>query len=218
MAQAADGCHANVISAHAPLTFGVSHVAFRAARPSGCAGRLTRAGSPRPPAPHPFRPLSFVSFVLAVQFLETKVPAPVVAAIAGALMLLYARSTQIVMDPTVVHMYVGVGLSQVSAVLALAAAGAMWHARTSVNPLDPSRATRLVTGGVFRLSRNPMYLGLLLLLVAYAVRLDALPVWLGPVFFIVYVTRFQIAPEERVLSQKFGEAYLQYKARTRRWI
>lgn len=164
------------------------------------------------------RPLQPARSALVVQFLETKIPAPAVAALAGVLMLLYAQSAQIAMDPTVVRMYVGVGLSQASAVIALAAAATMWQARTTVNPLDPMRASRLVTGGVFRFSRNPMYLGLLLLLIAYAVRLDDLLVWLGPLFFMAYVTRFQIAPEERALSLKFGDAYLQYKARTRRWI
>ncbi len=153
-----------------------------------------------------------------MQFLETKIPAPVVAAIVAGAMLAYARWAGLVMDPTALHMVVGVGIAQVSAVIALVAAAGFWRAGTTINPLKPARASRLVTGGIFRVSRNPMYLGLLLLLVAYAVRLSALPVWLGPVFFVVYVTRFQITPEERVLSAKFGEAYQQYKARTRRWL
>ena len=87
-----------------------------------------------------------------------------------------------------------------------------------MNPLEPANAANLVTGGVFRLSRNPMYLSLLLLLVAYAVRLDAPAVWLGPIVFVAYVTRFQIHPEERALEAKFGPAYLQYQLRTRRWL
>ena len=59
---------------------------------------------------------------------------------------------------------------------------------------------------------------LLLLLVAYAVRLDSPLVWLGPIAFVGYVNRFQIGPEERALKAKFGEAYLRYRSHTRRWL
>jgi protein-S-isoprenylcysteine O-methyltransferase Ste14 len=150
--------------------------------------------------------------------LETKVPAPVVAAIAGAAMKLYAMRSGIVIDPTPLRMYVGLAFAQASGVLALAAAATLWHARTTINPFTPANATSLVTGGVYRLSRNPIYLSLLLLLLAYAIRLDAPAVWLAPVLFVAYVTRFQIQPEERVLQAKFGDAYRQYQARTRRWL
>ncbi|GGC15296.1 hypothetical protein GCM10007205_25290 [Oxalicibacterium flavum] len=115
-------------------------------------------------------------------------------------------------------MQIGVGLAQISGVIALVAMACFWHARTTINPLDPRRASQLVTSGIFRWSRNPMYLSLLLLLVAYAIRLDSFAVWIGPIAFVAYVTRFQILPEERVLAEKFGDAYVAYKDRTRRWI
>jgi protein-S-isoprenylcysteine O-methyltransferase Ste14 len=154
----------------------------------------------------------------AVARLETKVPAPIVAAAAGGSMKFYANAFGVVIDPTVLRMYVGIGISQASAVLVLIALATFWRARTTINPLDPTRAAHLVTGGVFRMSRNPMYLSLLLLLVAYAVRIDSPAVWLGPIAFIAYVTRFQIHPEERALEARFGEAYLRYRTRTRRWL
>ncbi len=150
--------------------------------------------------------------------LETRIPAPVVALAAGAAMKLYTRGAGVRIDPSMLRMHVGVGLSQLSAVIAIAALAELWWARTTINPLDPSRASRLVTGGMFRWSRNPMYLSLLLLLVAYAIRLDSWLVWLGPALFVAYVTRFQILPEERVLSAKFGNAYHDYLKRTRRWL
>lgn len=133
-------------------------------------------------------------------------------------MKFYAKASGVAIDPTVFRMYVGLAIAQASAVVAVAAVAAMMIARTTMNPLDPTKARNLVTGGVFRLSRNPMYLSLLLLLVAYAVRLDSPAVWLGPLVFIAYVTRFQIHPEERALEAKFGEAYLRYQMRTRRWL
>jgi len=153
-----------------------------------------------------------------LETIETKIPAPVVAATAGVTMKFYARAFGVVVDPSALRMYVGIGIAQVSGIIALAAVAAMWRARTTINPFDPTRARNLVTGGIFRVTRNPMYLALLLLLVAYAVRIDSPVVWLAPVVFVAYVTRFQIRPEERVLEAKFGEAYLSYRARTRRWV
>lgn len=150
--------------------------------------------------------------------LETRIPAPVIALLLGALMKLYALLAPVPIDTSPLLAEVGIRLSQLSAALALVAFASFRLARTTINPLDPSRASTLVTGGIFRLSRNPMYLSLLLLLVAYAVRLDSWVEWLGPVLFAAYVTRFQIIPEERILAVKFGEAYAAYRHRTRRWL
>lgn len=150
--------------------------------------------------------------------LEKKLPAPILAAVLAYAMRLYAHGADIPIDPSALRMYCGIGLSQLSAVIALLALAGFWRAHTTLNPLAPDHASRLVTTGVFRLSRNPFYLSLLLLLVAYAIRIDSYLVWAGPGLFGAYVTRFQIAPEERALTDKFGSAYLDYKQRTRRWI
>jgi protein-S-isoprenylcysteine O-methyltransferase Ste14 len=107
---------------------------------------------------------------------------------------------------------------QLSAALAIAAFVGLWRAGTTFDPLKPERATKLVTTGVYAISRNPIYLSLLLLLVAYAVRLWALPAAAGPAVFVAYVTRFQIGPEERALEAKFGVAFTDYKRRVRQWI
>ena len=104
------------------------------------------------------------------------------------------------------------------ALIEVAALVTLWRSRTTINPVHPERARRLVTGGIYRVSRNPMYLSLLLLLAAYALRLDAWAAWLGPLGFWAYVTRFQILPEERVLADKFGPDYRRYRERTRRWL
>ena len=113
------------------------------------------------------------------------------------------------------------------AVALLAVAGAAFDvlgllafraARTSVNPLRPERASALVTGGVYRVTRNPMYVGMLFFLLAWAVYLAALLPIAGPLLFALYITRFQIRPEERVLKAKFGLRYVAYAARVRRWL
>lgn len=89
---------------------------------------------------------------------------------------------------------------------------------TTINPLSPRKSTALVTGGVYRFTRNPMYLGMACLLTAWAVWLAALLAFAGPVLFVLYITRFQIRPEERVLTELFGLPYTDYTQRVRRWL
>jgi protein-S-isoprenylcysteine O-methyltransferase Ste14 len=150
--------------------------------------------------------------------LEAKIPAPIVAIVAGSAMKAYRMGFGVGIDPTPFRMYVGLALAAASAVMALAAMLTFWRVRTTINPLDPSQAARLVTSGMFRFSRNPMYVSLLVLLAAYAVRIDSLAIWLAPALFVAYVTRFQIVPEERALEAKFGDEYRRYRMRTRRWL
>jgi len=153
-----------------------------------------------------------------MQSLKTKVPPPVVALVVGGIMKLYAWAAQLPIDASPVLAEVGMGIAQISAVVALLAFGSFGLARTTINPLAPSRASSLITGGIFRITRNPLCLSLLLLLMAYAVRLGSWVEWLGPAMFVVYITRFQIIPEEEILAEKFGAAFLAYKSRTRRWL
>ena len=84
--------------------------------------------------------------------------------------------------------------------------------------MDPSKASQLVTGGVFRISRNPMYLGLTLLLVGWAIWLGNASPWLIPPLFVTLITVVQIIPEERALQQRFGEQYVSYQRSVARWI
>jgi protein-S-isoprenylcysteine O-methyltransferase Ste14 len=87
-----------------------------------------------------------------------------------------------------------------------------------MNPIKPSAASSLVTGGVFRFTRNPMYLSLLLYLLAWAAYLSN---WLALLFvpvFVLYINELQIKPEERALSALFGAEYASYKGRVRRWL
>lgn len=150
--------------------------------------------------------------------LTANIPAPIVAIIAGGMMKLYADATGIPLDASPLRTEVGTLVGQLSAVIALLALLSFGRARTTINPLHPSRATTLVTGGIFRITRNPLCLSLLLLLTSYALRLDSWVVWLGPAMFAAYITRFQIIPEEAVLAAKFGAAFQDYKRHTRRWL
>jgi protein-S-isoprenylcysteine O-methyltransferase Ste14 len=93
-----------------------------------------------------------------------------------------------------------------------------WRHRTTVNPMRPDQTSSLVTSGIYRISRNPIYLADLVILVAWMVWLGA---WINIIWlaaFVVYISRFQILPEERMLAGKFGEEWDSYCARVRRWI
>ncbi len=91
-------------------------------------------------------------------------------------------------------------------------------AKTTKNPMQPETATQLVHSGIYNFTRNPMYLGLLIILTAWAIRLQN-PLNLAMlIVFVVYMTKFQIIPEERALTKLFPEEYEPYKSRVRRWI
>ena len=91
-------------------------------------------------------------------------------------------------------------------------------AKTTLNPFQLETASQLVTGGIYRLSRNPMYLSLVFILLAWMVYLGSFSALLGVVLFIWYITKFQIKPEEEGLKHLFGDAFTAYCQRTRRWL
>ncbi len=150
--------------------------------------------------------------------LDQKIPPPVVGALAAAAM--WGLST---LGP---QLSIPAGLKY-AAVATLGATGiafslsgilAFRALRTSISPLPSAHCSTLVTGGAYRISRNPMYLGIAGLLLAWAVLLSALLPFSGLVAYVLYITRFQILPEERVLAEIFGEQYTAYAARVRRWL
>lgn len=90
--------------------------------------------------------------------------------------------------------------------------------RTTVNPMDPTRTTDLVTSGIYKYSRNPMYVGFVLFLLGWASFLGSLISSIVIILFVWYLSKYQIEPEERVLEKKFGSLFTEYKKRVRRWI
>ena len=91
-------------------------------------------------------------------------------------------------------------------------------AKTTLNPFQLETASQLVTGGIYRLSRNPMYLSLVFILLAWMLYLGSFSALLGVVLFIWYITKFQIKPEEEGLKHLFGDAFIAYCQRTHRWL
>jgi protein-S-isoprenylcysteine O-methyltransferase Ste14 len=95
---------------------------------------------------------------------------------------------------------------------------AFMRAGTTINPVAIDTASILVTTGPFARSRNPMYVAMALLLTAWALALNSLAALAGPLLFVLFITRFQILPEEGAMSAKFGATYTDYRARVRRWL
>jgi protein-S-isoprenylcysteine O-methyltransferase Ste14 len=150
--------------------------------------------------------------------LELKVPPPIVAVLFGLVMWASARvAPAFVVDGRLRFAIAGVFglLGVVTAALGILA---FRRARTTVNPVQPEKASLIVSGGVYGFTRNPMYVGLTLGLLSWAAYLAAPWTLPGPIVFVLYITRFQILPEERVLTAKFGREYAEYKDRVRRWV
>ena len=90
--------------------------------------------------------------------------------------------------------------------------------KTTVNPLDIEKASSLVISGVFKYSRNPMYLGMVFILVSVALKFNLIGGIILTLLFAIFITRFQIIPEEAVMEKLFKEEFDSYKKKTRRWL
>ena len=148
--------------------------------------------------------------------LENKIPPAVVWLVCALIMKSIAYVLPFVALPhlpivALVMTLIGIGAG-------IAGILSFYKARTTINPLEPSQATHFVSEGIYKLSRNPMYVGLVCCLVSWAIWLSYLLPWLGVLLFIAYMTRFQIIPEEHVLRQKFGDEYQNYCLKVRRWL
>ncbi|MFO1217243.1 MAG: isoprenylcysteine carboxylmethyltransferase family protein [Burkholderiaceae bacterium] len=155
---------------------------------------------------------------MSVAWLEHRVPPPLVGLAIAAAMWPLAKLLPRVITLGGWHRAIALAVAATGLALAGAAVIEFRRAHTTVNPLRPARATVLVSGGVFRLSRNPMYAGLMLALLAWALWLASPLALAGPVAFVAYIDRFQIRPEERALAARFGADFENYRARVRRWL
>ncbi|PXX92018.1 protein-S-isoprenylcysteine methyltransferase [Marinobacter vulgaris] len=150
--------------------------------------------------------------------LEKRVPPLLLVLFVGAAMWGIATLTSPVpLDDTLRKVAAGV-LFVVGALFPVAGLVAFRRARTTVDPRTPEASSALVCSGIYRYSRNPMYMGFALWLLAWGVYLGSGWGLLGVVFFVVYMNHFQIAPEERALRALFGDQFRAYEQRVRRWL
>jgi protein-S-isoprenylcysteine O-methyltransferase Ste14 len=150
--------------------------------------------------------------------LTLRIPPPVWALLAGASMWLLDRHVPVLTIWPTPWNRIGWCLMAVAVLPVLAAMRLFRRAETTINPHDPRKTSRLVTGGIYRWSRNPMYLGLTLLLIGWAIDLGSLSPLLVPPLFVLVLTRVQILPEERILRERFGDGYESYRRSVGRWI
>ena len=149
---------------------------------------------------------------------ENRIPPPLMTAIFALIMWLLSSFV------TPINMNADVQMSGIAIVTFLAlfflTSGIISFrlAKTTVNPLRPESASLLVVSGVFKISRNPMYVGFTLLLVAWCVYLSAPVLLMIVLLFTAVITRFQIIPEERAMLKLFGDEYTAYQQSVRRWL
>jgi protein-S-isoprenylcysteine O-methyltransferase Ste14 len=148
--------------------------------------------------------------------METKIPPPLVTLIFG-LSIYFSRE----LFPTIeikYSFYVGIFLLLLGFLILISAVRLFRIDQTTVNPLSPKQATKLVTEGIFKFSRNPMYLGMACVLASLAMFFNIIGGIVFIALFCAYITKFQIIPEEKAMSDLFSEDFDQYKQTTRRWI
>lgn len=150
--------------------------------------------------------------------LQHKIPPPLIALLCAAGMWAIANQTlpyfiRPELKWALIALFIVIGAS-----FDLAGLLAFRSKQTTINPLHPKKSSALVTHGVYRITRNPMYCGMALFLIAWAIFLDSPIAFAGLPVFIFYIHYFQIIPEEKILTQLFGEAFIEYQERVRRWL
>ncbi|MEO3865058.1 methyltransferase family protein [Rheinheimera fenheensis] len=149
---------------------------------------------------------------------ELKIPPVVLVVLFSLAMWLLAQWVPPLMQQVMWHIVLA-GIFAISGIaVALAGVLAFRRANTTVDPRVPQQTSTLVIRGIYRYSRNPMYVGFLLLLAALACFLMNAAAFALLPLFVWYINRFQIAPEERFLLQKFGADYQAYCENVRRWL
>lgn len=150
--------------------------------------------------------------------LELKIPPLLLTAIFIGALFAVSYGVPAASFPFPYHSIAGAAFVAAGIAMVLGAALQFRMLQTTLDPRNPGKASRFVARGFYRISRNPMYLGMALVLIGCACWLANVLAYTLVFIFCVYLTEFQIKPEERSLQEKFGEEYLSYKARVRRWI
>jgi protein-S-isoprenylcysteine O-methyltransferase Ste14 len=153
-----------------------------------------------------------------MRWLELRVPPPIVAAAMAVLMWLAAMAAPSLHFDLPAHLAAALAATLLALAIGAAALLGFRKAKTTVNPMKPEASSALVVGGVYRLTRNPMYLAMLVILIAWGLWLSNLLAFVVLPLFVAYLNRFQIEPEERALQARFGAEFERYRASVRRWL
>ena len=153
-----------------------------------------------------------------IKKLELKIPPPLLMATIAVVMFFIKHTFIKASFDLPFHMYLAILFLVLGGVVSFLGNRAFIKAGTTISPFSPEKASQLITDGVYSVSRNPMYLALALMFMGWAFFLSNVICFAGPLALMIYLNRFQISLEEEAMEEKFGEEYLDYKKRVRRWI
>ena len=153
-----------------------------------------------------------------MSFLENKIPPPVVLIVCLVLMWLISRETASLEIDSEIKLLASSFMFILGVCIAVAGIVSFRKAKTTVNPLKPEEATHLVVVGIFKYTRNPMYLGMLSVTIGMLIKLSNPWAVVMVLVFYFYINRYQIIPEERAMQKLFGDQFTGYAKRVRRWL
>jgi len=146
------------------------------------------------------------------------VPPPVQAIICAACMWVIAARFPVLGFSFSMQQEVAIAICVIGILVDLISVGLFTKLKTTVSPFSPQKTKKLVTSGLYQFSRNPMYLGMVIILLGLGVWLGNFAAFALVPGFMWFVTIYQIIPEEEILTGKFGQEYADYKTKVRRWI
>ena len=150
--------------------------------------------------------------------LELKIPPVAQVIITGAAMVGVSKIVPTLKFSFSGSTALGIGLGIIGLSSGIMGVVQFKKVQTTPNPQALDKASSLVTRGIYQYTRNPMYLGLTLILLGWALYLSHFLAFILIPIFVMYIARFQIQPEERMMAQKFGDNYSNYLKQVRRWI
>lgn len=150
--------------------------------------------------------------------MKTRIPPPVIGLVTAVLIWAFSRylpqyAVEFPGRSLIAGGFLGLGM-----VMDLIAIGTFRKAHTTINPLRPEKANELVMSGFYKFTRNPMYLGMLFVLIGWSIWRGNLLAIIPLIGFVIYITYFQIKPEEAALRKRFGDSYANYCKKVRRWL
>lgn len=150
--------------------------------------------------------------------LKLKIPPLILVVISAVLMWITSLWLPDIQVPSALSAAIFYVLAITGAIFTISGVVSFKKAKTTVNPTTPNDASALVTNGIYKVTRNPMYVGFLFFLIGWGIFLSNLYALALIVGFVLYMNRYQIKPEEEALESVFGSEFLTYKNRVRRWL
>lgn len=150
--------------------------------------------------------------------LQLKIPPPIVGIVCAVMIWLLSKNLTVQLMDQDNRQIIALILLGIAGTIDVWAILSFRSAKTTIDPRYPHKTSSIVSNGIYTYTRNPMYLGLVLILTSLSIYLGATLGLLCVLGFVLYMNKFQIEAEEEHLTRQFGERYLSYKSRVRRWV